>query len=60
MMQAEEAPKTPLQTSMGHLGKVLSFVSFCIIGEQFDCNIVFCINWWYKYFAKLLHLTLFL
>ncbi|XP_033646703.1 calcium-transporting ATPase type 2C member 1-like [Asterias rubens] len=32
MMQAEEAPKTPLQKSMGTLGKQLSFYSFCIIG----------------------------
>ncbi|XP_077983534.1 calcium-transporting ATPase type 2C member 1-like [Glandiceps talaboti] len=32
MMQAEEAPKTPLQKSMGILGKQLSFYSFCIIG----------------------------
>lgn len=32
MMQAEEAPKTPLQISMGELGKQLSFYSFCIIG----------------------------
>lgn len=32
MMQAEEAPKTPLQISMGQLGKQLSFYSFCIIG----------------------------
>ena len=45
MMQAEEAPKTPLQTSMDHLGKLLSFVSFCIIGKfmttsTFSCTIV--------------------
>lgn len=33
MMQAEESPKTPLQTSMDHLGKLLSFVSFLIIGR---------------------------
>ncbi|XP_074645561.1 calcium-transporting ATPase type 2C member 1-like [Tubulanus polymorphus] len=32
MMQAEEAPKTPLQISMDTLGKQLSFYSFCIIG----------------------------
>ncbi|XP_071824215.1 calcium-transporting ATPase type 2C member 1-like isoform X2 [Apostichopus japonicus] len=32
MMQAEEAPKTPLQRSMGILGKQLSLYSFCIIG----------------------------
>uniref|UniRef100_H2ZPN5 Calcium-transporting ATPase n=1 Tax=Ciona savignyi TaxID=51511 RepID=H2ZPN5_CIOSA len=32
MMQAEDPPKTPLQTSMGDLGKLLSFISFCIIG----------------------------
>ncbi|XP_050397748.2 calcium-transporting ATPase type 2C member 1 isoform X2 [Patella vulgata] len=32
MMQAEEAPKTPLQKSMDTLGKQLSFYSFCIIG----------------------------
>ncbi|XP_006819786.1 calcium-transporting ATPase type 2C member 1-like, partial [Saccoglossus kowalevskii] len=32
MMQGEEAPKTPLQKSMGTLGKQLSFYSFCIIG----------------------------
>ncbi|XP_072024804.1 calcium-transporting ATPase type 2C member 1-like [Amphiura filiformis] len=32
MMQAEEAPKTPLQKSMGQLGTQLSFYSFCIIG----------------------------
>lgn len=32
MMQAEEAPKTPLQRSMDILGKQLSFYSFCIIG----------------------------
>ena len=32
MMGAEEAPKTPLQISMGVLGKQLSFYSFWIIG----------------------------
>lgn len=32
MMQAEEAPKTPLQRSMHILGTQLSFYSFCIIG----------------------------
>nr|XP_009860106.1 calcium-transporting ATPase type 2C member 1 isoform X2 [Ciona intestinalis] len=32
MMQAEDPPKTPLQNSMGDLGKLLSFISFCIIG----------------------------
>ncbi|XP_018363238.1 PREDICTED: calcium-transporting ATPase type 2C member 1 isoform X1 [Trachymyrmex cornetzi] len=32
MMQAEEAPKTPLQRSMDILGTQLSFYSFCIIG----------------------------
>lgn len=32
MMQAEEAPKTPLQKSMDSLGAQLSFYSFCIIG----------------------------
>nr|CAD7409274.1 unnamed protein product [Timema cristinae] len=32
MMQAEEAPKTPLQKSMDILGTQLSFYSFCIIG----------------------------
>ncbi|KAG8190383.1 hypothetical protein JTE90_022027 [Oedothorax gibbosus] len=32
MMQAEEAPKTPLQISMDLLGKQLSFYSFAIIG----------------------------
>lgn len=32
MMQAEEAPKTPLQRSMDTLGAQLSFYSFCIIG----------------------------
>ncbi|CAH1779403.1 unnamed protein product [Owenia fusiformis] len=32
MMQAEDPPKTPLQISMGILGKQLSFYSFCIIG----------------------------
>ncbi|XP_043288705.1 calcium-transporting ATPase type 2C member 1 [Venturia canescens] len=32
MMQAEEAPKTPLQNSMSILGAQLSFYSFCIIG----------------------------
>jgi len=32
MMQAEEAPKTPLQRSMDKLGQQLSFYSFCIIG----------------------------
>lgn len=32
MMQAEEAPKTPLQKSMDILGAQLSFYSFCIIG----------------------------
>ncbi|XP_034252595.1 calcium-transporting ATPase type 2C member 1 isoform X2 [Thrips palmi] len=32
MMQAEEAPKTPLQKSMDKLGQQLSFYSFCIIG----------------------------
>ncbi|XP_078457911.1 calcium-transporting ATPase type 2C member 1 isoform X1 [Lampetra fluviatilis] len=32
MMQAEEAPKTPLQKSMDRLGKQLSFYSLCIIG----------------------------
>lgn len=32
MMQAEEAPKTPLQKSMDTLGTHLSMYSFCIIG----------------------------
>ncbi|XP_026327973.1 calcium-transporting ATPase type 2C member 1 [Hyposmocoma kahamanoa] len=32
MMQAEEAPKTPLQRSMDTLGTQLSMYSFCIIG----------------------------
>ncbi|ESO82696.1 hypothetical protein LOTGIDRAFT_211332 [Lottia gigantea] len=32
MMNAEDAPKTPLQKSMDTLGKQLSFYSFCIIG----------------------------
>lgn len=32
LMQAEEAPKTPLQKSMDSLGKQLSFYSFAIIG----------------------------
>ncbi|XP_051883919.1 calcium-transporting ATPase type 2C member 2-like isoform X2 [Pristis pectinata] len=32
MMQTEEAPKTPLQKSMGKLGKQLSLFSFTIIG----------------------------
>lgn len=32
MMQGEEAPKTPLQITMGELGKQLSFYSFGIIG----------------------------
>jgi len=32
MMQAEDAPKTPLQNNMDSLGKQLSFYSFCIIG----------------------------
>ncbi|KFM74616.1 Calcium-transporting ATPase type 2C member 1, partial [Stegodyphus mimosarum] len=32
MMQAEEAPKTPLQISMDTLGKQLSLYSFAIIG----------------------------
>ncbi|KAL0822277.1 hypothetical protein ABMA28_004390 [Loxostege sticticalis] len=32
MMQAEEAPKTPLQKSMDTLGAQLSMYSFCIIG----------------------------
>ncbi|CAG4962867.1 unnamed protein product [Colias eurytheme] len=32
MMQAEEAPKTPLQRSMDTLGAQLSLYSFCIIG----------------------------
>lgn len=32
MMQAEEAPKTPLQKSMDTLGTQLSMYSFCIIG----------------------------
>lgn len=32
MMQAEEAPKTPLQRSMDALGTQLSVYSFCIIG----------------------------
>ncbi|CAG5115959.1 unnamed protein product, partial [Candidula unifasciata] len=32
MMQAEEAPKTPLQKSMDTLGKQLSFYSFLVIG----------------------------
>lgn len=31
-MQAEEAPKTPLQRSMDALGAQLSLYSFCIIG----------------------------
>jgi Ca2+-transporting ATPase len=32
MMQAEEAPKTPLLKSMDILGTQLSFYSFCISG----------------------------
>ncbi|XP_043562577.1 calcium-transporting ATPase type 2C member 2-like [Chiloscyllium plagiosum] len=32
MMQAEEAPKTPLQKSMDKLGKQLSLFSFAVIG----------------------------
>ncbi|XP_078400696.1 calcium-transporting ATPase type 2C member 2-like isoform X3 [Cetorhinus maximus] len=32
MMQAEEAPKTPLQKSMDNLGKQLSLFSFVVIG----------------------------
>lgn len=32
MMQAEEAPKTPLQKTMDTLGAQLSLYSFCIIG----------------------------
>ncbi|XP_017759240.1 PREDICTED: calcium-transporting ATPase type 2C member 1 isoform X1 [Eufriesea mexicana] len=39
MMQAEEAPKTPLQRSMDILGTQLSFYSFCIIG------IIILIGW---------------
>ncbi|XP_046741322.1 calcium-transporting ATPase type 2C member 1 [Diprion similis] len=39
MMQAEEAPKTPLQRSMDILGTQLSFYSFCIIG------IIMLIGW---------------
>ncbi|CAD5210533.1 unnamed protein product [Bursaphelenchus xylophilus] len=35
MMQAEEAPKTPLQNSMDHLGTQLSFYSFGVIGIIF-------------------------
>lgn len=31
MMQGEESPKTPLQNSMDHLGKQLSFYSFGVI-----------------------------
>ncbi|KAM4658234.1 calcium-transporting ATPase type 2C member 1 isoform 5-T10 [Amazona ochrocephala] len=37
MMQAEEAPKTPLQKSMDLLGKQLSLYSFGIIG---CCNVI--------------------
>ncbi|KAK0149642.1 Calcium-transporting ATPase type 2C member 1 [Merluccius polli] len=37
MMQAEEAPKTPLQKSMDLLGKQLSLYSFCIIGTLVVC-----------------------
>lgn len=37
MMQSEEAPKTPLQRSMGELGQHLSYYSFAIIAF-----IVFC------------------
>ena len=32
MSVCAQAPKTPLQISMGVLGKQLSFYSFCIIG----------------------------
>ncbi|XP_035825930.1 calcium-transporting ATPase type 2C member 1 [Aplysia californica] len=39
MMQAEEAPKTPLQKSMDTLGKQLSFYSFLVIG------IIIIIGW---------------
>ncbi|XP_059138634.1 calcium-transporting ATPase type 2C member 1-like [Physella acuta] len=39
MMQAEEAPKTPLQKSMDTLGKQLSFYSFLVIG------IIILIGW---------------
>lgn len=39
MMQAEEAPKTPLQRSMDILGAQLSLYSFCIIG------IIMLIGW---------------
>lgn len=40
MMQAEESPKTPLQNSMDHLGKQLSFYSFGIIGLIFLLGLV--------------------
>lgn len=38
MMESEEAPKTPLQRSMGILGKQLSFYSFCVIGFIMFCG----------------------
>uniref|UniRef100_A0A8C4TPL4 Calcium-transporting ATPase n=1 Tax=Falco tinnunculus TaxID=100819 RepID=A0A8C4TPL4_FALTI len=41
MMQAEEAPKTPLQKSMDLLGKQLSLYSFGIIGKGKDLCIYF-------------------
>lgn len=40
MMQAEEAPKTPLQNSMDHLGTQLSFYSFGVIGVIFLIGLV--------------------
>uniref|UniRef100_A0A914X336 Calcium-transporting ATPase n=1 Tax=Plectus sambesii TaxID=2011161 RepID=A0A914X336_9BILA len=40
MMQAEEAPKTPLQQSMDHLGTQLSFYSFGIIGLIFVIGLI--------------------
>uniref|UniRef100_A0A8C5BVW4 Calcium-transporting ATPase n=1 Tax=Gadus morhua TaxID=8049 RepID=A0A8C5BVW4_GADMO len=44
MMQAEEAPKTPLQKSMDLLGKQLSLYSFCIIGT--DRCVCVCVCVW--------------
>lgn len=40
LMQSEESPKTPLQNSIDHLGKQLSFYSFGIIGVIFFIGLI--------------------
>ncbi|XP_011899392.1 PREDICTED: calcium-transporting ATPase type 2C member 1 isoform X10 [Cercocebus atys] len=57
MMQAEEAPKTPLQKSMDLLGKQLSFYSFGIIGKRRESS-CWLAGYWEKISWKCLLLVL--